>query len=274
MSPPRGTGRDRSRTPLGRQTQRVVAIDRASDVLALFAESDEPTLGVTEIAQTLGLSKAVVYRILSSFRAKGFVDLDESTRRYALGPRVLHLGMAYLNRTNVRGLARPEMERLCHATEETATLSVRTGWTRVYVDQVTPDRDVKMVVQLGQQAPLHAGASSKAFLAFLSQEEQREYLTKPLVRLTPATVTNPAALRRELAEIRERGYAESSGERMEGAGSVAAPVLGHEGLPVAVISVCGPVERFRSESPAAAKLLVAATARVSRGLGYRGRVAG
>lgn len=249
--------------------QTMLAIERATDVLTLFADAQEPTLGVTEIAQTLKLSKAVVYRILTSFRAKGFVDLDESTHRYSLGPSVLHLGLAYLNRTDVRDLARPEMEGLCRATNETATLSLRTGSSRVYVDQVTPDRDVKMVVQLGHQAPLHAGASSKAFLAFLSDESIEAYLKRPMEALTTGTITNARALRKQLVEIRRRGYAATAGERMEGAASVAAPVLGHDGVPVAVISVCGPQERFKPSNGSTIDLLLAATARISRALGFR-----
>lgn len=254
--------------PGEKRAQTMVAIERAADVLSMFGDSDEATLGITEIAQALGLSKAVVYRILSSFRAKGFVELDEASRRYALGPRVLHLGLAYMNRTDVRQIARPEMEGLSRKSNETATLSLRTGWTRVYVDQVTPDRDVKMVVQIGQQAPLHAGASSKAFLAFLDEEEQKEYLARTLERLTPKTVTNARALRKELAEIHDRGYATSTGERMDGAASVAAPVVGHDGRPLAVISVCGPQERFKAAT--AVQGLIEATGRISRQLGFRG----
>ncbi|HVL80535.1 MAG TPA: IclR family transcriptional regulator [Actinomycetota bacterium] len=248
--------------------QTIAAIDRATDVLAMFADSPEPTLGVTEIATALNLSKAVVYRILSSFRAKGFVELDESTRRYSLGPRVLHLGLSYLRRTDVQRLARPHLERLSRESDETATLSVRTDGTRVYVDQVTPVRDVKMVVQLGLAVPLHAGASSKAFLAFLDEEEQAAYLDGPLAGLTAATVTDPRALRRELDEIRSRGYAASAGERMEGAASVAAPVFGFDGRPVAVISVCGPAERFAGTAERAAGLLLDATTQLSHQLGH------
>ncbi|MCA1832299.1 MAG: IclR family transcriptional regulator [Actinomycetota bacterium] len=251
------------------QGQTIIAIDRATNVLTLFADSDEPTLGITEIAQALGLSKAVVYRILSSFRAKGFIELDETTRRYSLGPSALHVGLAYINRMDVPRLARPELERLSNALDETATLSLRTGATRVYVDQVTPDRDVKMVVQIGLQVPLHAGASSKAFLAFLDEDEQRDYLARPLAKLTSLTVTNTRTLRKDLTEIAERGFASSSGERMDGAASVAAPVFGHEGRPVAVISVCGPAERFAAVQEDAPKLVLESTQRLSRQLGYR-----
>jgi DNA-binding IclR family transcriptional regulator len=106
-------------------------------------------------------------------------------------------------------------------------------------------------------------------LAFLDPDEQDDYLAGPLAKLTKATPTNKAALRKELAEIRARGYARSEGERLDGAGSVAAPILGHDGRPIAVISVCGPAERFRAEAPRASKLLVEATKRVSHQLGFR-----
>lgn len=249
--------------------QTITSIERASDVLSLFADTRGPTLGVTEIANALGLSKAVVYRILTSFRAKGYIEIDPGTRRYSLGPRSLHLGLAYLRGTDVPTLARPEMEGLSLATDETATLSLRTGWTRVYVDQVTPVRDVKMVIQVGLQVPLHAGASSKAFLAFLEDEDIDEYLKQPLASLTEATVTSVRALKTELLEIRDRGYAASVGERLDGAASVAAPILDHASRPVAVISVCGPAERFRATADASAAKLLDATGRISARLGYR-----
>jgi DNA-binding IclR family transcriptional regulator len=250
--------------------QTIAGIERALDALSLFAESETASLGVTEIAHALGLSKAVVHRILASFRAKGFVELDETTRRYSLGPKILFLGLTYLDRIDILTVAREAMAILSARTNETATLSVRSGDTRVYVDQVTPPRDVKMQVSLGIPYPLHAGASSKAFLAFLPESEIDTYLAKVrLDRLTKQTQVDPRKLRRELAEIREVGYASSFGERMEGAGAVAAPVFGRDGTPAGVISVCGPIERFRDEADDAARLLVEQTARASARLGYR-----
>ncbi len=249
--------------------QTIAGIERALDALSLFAESSSPSLGVTEIAQALGLSKAVVHRILASFRAKGFVELDETTRRYSLGPKILFLGLTYLDRVDVVSVAREAMARLCAETGETATLSVRSGGHRVYVDQVTPPRDVKMSVALGLPYPLHAGASSKAFLAFLPAEDIDAYLAQDLGKLTDKTVVDPKALRKELARIRELGYAQSFGERMEGACAVAAPVFGRDGLPAGVISVCGPLERFRGSAAAAAELLLTNTRDASARLGFR-----
>lgn len=254
----------------GQGGQTIAGIERALDALSLFAESTSPSLGVTEIAQALGLSKAVVHRILASFRAKGFVELDETTRRYSLGPRILFLGLTYLDRIDIVSVARTAMANLCALTDETATLSLRSGDQRVYVDQVTPSRDVRMSVSLGLPYPLHAGASSKAFLAFLSPEEIDAYLASPnLTALTAQTVVNPRKLRKELAVIREQGYAKSFGERMEGAGAVAAPVFGRDGKPAGVVSVCGPIERFRGEADRAAALLLENTRDASARLGHR-----
>lgn len=247
----------------------IATVDRATDVLTLFTRANERTLGVTQIAQELGLSKAVVHRLLTTLVAKDYVQFDPASRRYGLGPAVLALGLTYLDHIDIRRLARQVMQDLSDATNETSTLSIRSGWTRVYVDQVTPRREVKMSVQLGRPFPLHAGGSSKAFLAFLGADEREEYLTqRPLDVLTDATITNVRRLHKELTEIHERGYATSFGERQAGAASVAAPVFDHGGQPVAVISVCGPIERFAPHIDEVAKRLLRGTDEVSHQLGY------
>lgn len=238
-------------------------VERAADVLLLFAEAPHRALGVTEIAATLDLSKTAVHRILASLRNKGLVELDPVSRKYALGSVMIGLGLSYLDGLDVRTMAAPELEALSGGTNETATLSVRTGWSRMYVDQVTPDREVLMSVQLGVRHPLHAGASSKALLAFMAADEVEQYLSGPLAPVTPATVIDPSRLHRELHRIRRRGFAQSAGERQVGAGSVAAPVVDHRGQVVAVVSVCGPAERMAGEIDRCVEQLLAATGRIS-----------
>lgn len=245
----------------------ISSVERALEVLTLFATSDQPTLGVTEIADQLGYSKAVVHRILSTCRSKGFVDSD-GARRYRLGSKFVALGLQYLERIDVRAYARPTLVRLCAATNETATLSIRSGWQRLYVDQVTPDRDVKMVVQIGDAFPLHAGSSSKALLAYLKDEECEEYFRRShLEGLTDLTITDAQILRKELAEIRACGYAVSLGERHAGAASLAAPVFGPGSEPLAVVSLAGPVERFRHEVDDFVDILLDATRSLSEQMG-------
>jgi DNA-binding IclR family transcriptional regulator len=258
----------------GEQPQTIAGVERALDVMSLFVDG-APDRGVTEISDELGLSKAVVHRILASCRGKGYVELDEETRRYRLGPRALELGLSYLNRVDVMAEARSALQALSTRTDETATHSVRAGWNRVYIDQVTPARDIKMVIQIGGTHPLHAGATGKALLAFLSRELEDAYFAQnELTPVTTDTVTQEAKLREELAITRERGYALSMGERLEGAGSVAAPVFDHTGAVIASISVCGPLPRFTDEIDSCAASLVEVTADVSRRLGHRGQLVG
>ena len=173
----------------------IATVERAADVLLLFTESVGPDLGVTEIADALDLSKAAVHRVLASLRSRDLVTLDERTRRYSLGVAAMRLGLTYLDRIDVRRVGRPFLEDLSARTDETATLSVLLGErSRIYVDQVTPDREVIMSVTIGEPYPLHAGASSRSFLAFLPDEEIDDYLQSvPLVALTDSTIVDAAA---------------------------------------------------------------------------------
>lgn len=252
-------------------SQSIAAVERAIDVLLLFGRDTRPDLGVTEISTDLGLSKAAVHRILTSLRSRDLITLDPSTRRYALGPASLGLGRAYLARIDVRAMAAPELALLSAESRETATLSIRNGDARMYVEQVVPNREVRMEVAIGVPYPLHAGGSSKAFLAYLTDEEVDSYVARNnLQAMTDSTITDVASLREELAEIRERGYATSRGERMAGAASVAAPVFDQSGRPIAVLSLSGPVERFLPLVAEAAELLLVSTARLSARMGWTG----
>jgi IclR family acetate operon transcriptional repressor len=252
-----------------RGSQTVAAVERAADILLYFAEVDQPDLGISDIAAGLRISKAAVHRVLASLRSRGLVTADEQTRRYSLGPEALILGLSALQRIDIRPLALVELADLSTETNETATLSIRTGASRVYVDQVTPQRPVIMRVSIGVAYPLHAGSSSKAFLAFLPERDIEHYLQGPLERLTSSTQTGKRALLQELATIRACGWAASVGERQSGAASVAAPLFNAHDDVVAVISLCGPTERFLPERPLWVAKLLAATSRLSTSLTNR-----
>jgi DNA-binding IclR family transcriptional regulator len=125
-----------------------------------------------------------------------------------------------------------------------------------------------MSVSIGVPFPLHAGASSRAFLAFLPDECVEAYLAKGLPALTEHTITDERELRRELARTRSRGYAHSTAERQTGAASVAAPIFDHRHQPVAVISICGPAHRFNREAESCAERLGVVTRRLSESMGH------
>ncbi|MQY20892.1 IclR family transcriptional regulator [Nocardia macrotermitis] len=253
------------------QSRSIASVERAMDVLLLFGRSGRPDLGVTEIANELGITKAAVHRILTALRSRDLITVEPTTRRYALGHAAMALGRAYLARTDLRVMAGPELRRLATLTGETATLSIRRGDTRMCVDQVVPDQELRMEVALGQPYPLYAGSSSKAILAHLRAKEIDDYLDRhELTALTDATVTSPQALRAELATIRAEGYAMSLGERQIGAAAIAAPILDHDGGVVAAISVCGPLPRFEPRMRECVPLLLRASGALSTQLGYAG----
>jgi DNA-binding IclR family transcriptional regulator len=250
----------------------IATVERAADILMHFASSPSPDLGVTEIAEELGLSKAAVHRVLASLRSRGLVDLDERTRRYSLGLSAMKLGLTYLERIDIRRIARPYLQELSDRTSETATLSIPVGDRhRIYVDQVTPTREVIMTVTLGEPYPLHAGASSRALLAFMPEERIEAYINSgPLESLTARTIIDPQRLREDLEMVRKQGWAQSTGERKNGAASVAAPVRNHEGYAVAVVSVCGPMERFQTEIDDCREALLHTARVLSRRYGFEG----
>lgn len=253
----------------------LTTIERALTVLGHFATCEQEDHGVSEIARELQLSKAVIHRVVTTLVANGYLQVDPRSRRYRLGPMTLVLGSSYLERLDLHKLALPRLRELSEATGETATLSLRSGWSRMYVDQVTPDREIIMMVAIGKPFPLHAGSSSKSFLAFLDDHEQHEYLERNTLRaLTPTTIVDPGALRDELQQVRALGYAVSVEERQAGAASIATPILDRRGRPLAVISVGGPVERFRHQLDTLPSLLIDVAGSLARFVGNDGARAG
>jgi DNA-binding IclR family transcriptional regulator len=244
------------------------AATRVADVLLMFT-GGPAAMGVTEIARELGLSKAVVHRILQSLAARSLVRADANTREYRLGPGAIALGARALRDFDLRQAAQPTLRRMRDVTNETTTLSARVQDSRIYLDQYESPQEIKMTVELGRRYPLHAGASSRAILAFLPEEAIERIIAEGLDRLTPETIRNPRELRRRLADTRACGYAVSKGERQAAAGSVAAPVFGIDGGVVGSISVCGPVDRFDDAAVARyLPIVVSSAAEISRALGW------
>lgn len=243
---------------------------RAMAVLNFLADQAPETLGVSAIARALDLPKAVAHRILKEFAAGRFLSFDETSKKYSLGPRALTLGLAALRTLDIPEAARPYMEQLVEATGETSTLSMRQGWTRIYIDQVVSPREVRMTVSLGTQHALYAGSSSKSILAALPFDDVEEYLAHTeLASITQLTIVNRKMLLDDLQEIRTRGYAISMGERQVAAGSVAAAIHDSVGNVWGSISLCGPRDRFDIEACARLGDLVVRTASaISRDVGY------
>ena len=217
--------------------------DRVADVLLLFAQSDR-ALGVSEIARALGLSKAVVHRILQSLTARSLTWAVPGESTYILGPAATTLSMRAWAQLDLRYLAAPVLRRLRDETRETTTLSVLVGHQRMYLDQYESPQEVKMVVELGPRFPLHSGASSRTILAHLPQEVI-EHNISLLRELRPDL--DVGAYLDDLQAIRTKGYGASSNERGTGAASIASPFFDLAGNVLGSISSSGPVFRYGEE---------------------------
>lgn len=237
--------------------------ERVADVLLSFARSDSP-MGVSLIARELGLSKAVVHRILQSLVSRNLVQYSRDSRDYRLGPAAAALGAQALRQLDIRTVARVPLMELRNTTGETTTLSLLSGDKRTYIDQYESPNEVKMTVELGRMHPLHAGASSRAILAHLPEEHIARVAESGLPQATSQTITEPSDLLKSLALVRELGYSRSFGERQADAGSVAAPIFGPHHDVVGSISICGPIARFTDERVSRfAPLVMSTAARIS-----------
>ena len=209
---------------------------RVIDVLLAFTEG-ETWHRLTDLAAATQLTKPVVHRILQTMMLRELVIADEASHRYRLGPAAYRLGSAMARQSELRTAALPIMTRLAETTQETIMLSARLGLRRVYVDQVESTQSIRITIQVGQQVPLSIGASGHSILAFLTAAEIDDVLAEPIPTLTPATVTDPHAIRARLAVVRDRGWSHSEAERVSGSSSVAAPIFDASGEVLGAISV-------------------------------------
>lgn len=239
------------------------ATERTARVLLAFA-TDQPTLGVTEIARRLGLGKSAVHRALEGLVAGGLVMREPESSLYRLGPRAIELGLRAVGAADIRALALPFLFDLRDATGETATLSLLIGSERAHLAQIESEQEVRMSVELGRRLPLYAGASGHAILAFLPDDQLAAYFaTVPLTPLTQATITDERRLRTALERTRALGYAVSAGERSRWASAVAAPVRSR-GTVIGSVGICGPHERFTPDQITRfAEAVTAASAEIS-----------
>jgi len=222
------------------------AVARALDILLCFSQ-EQPELTLTEISARLGLHKSTVHRLLATLQAEHFVQRDPATGTYRLGARLLELATLVTGHSDLPRRARPYLNRLVQEYRETADLAVLEGDSMVYLEVIQSPQPVRLAVAPGRRLSLHSTASGKAFLAHLPQAEARRLVASDLARYTERTLTDEAALWRDLQLARQRGFAVAIEEQEAGINAVAAPVLDPAGRPMAVIAVAGPAFRLPME---------------------------
>lgn len=242
----------KSRTPRERNTYSIASLRSSLEILDQFAQQE--TWSLVDLTQEVGQGKSRIFRILNTFEECGYLKRDEESGRYKLGPRLVALGGASVKYEQLRWQALPPLQTLAELTGETVHVGILFGDDVVTVQLVEGRHAVRMHSFVGKRSPAYSSSLGKVVLAYFPEPEIDAYLLHAdLQPVTLHTVVEPGALKRQLLEIRERGFAIDNEERELGLRCVAAPITDHTGLVIASVSVSAPTTRL---DPDGALLLV------------------
>ncbi len=242
------TAQDKAATaePLHRP-ERGSALFKALAVLDTVFAQERPA-SLAEIATELALPRQTVHRVLQQLEANDLLLRDPTGERYVVGPGMTRLALEALAATRQTGPGHAVLEALVADVGETCNLGVLDGHEVVYVDRVECDWPLRMQLKAGSRVPVHCTSIGKLLLAYLGRAQRRRLLTAaPLARYTEHTVTDPDALEGILAKVRKEGYAASRQEYTAGMVSLAVPVGGESGRPLAALGLHAPEVRVSSE---------------------------
>ncbi|MEW6228195.1 MAG: IclR family transcriptional regulator [Bacillota bacterium] len=247
-------------------------VDRAIRILEALAKgAHKKEFGVTEIADSLGLSKATVYRLLCALSEHQFVDKNPETQKYRLGWGIFEIGNKVPRANELQEVSRAEMVALCNVVHETINLAVRDGSDAIIIDKVDPDQLLRLGLEVGRREPLHATALGKVLLSECDEAAlEAIYPQGDLPPLTKNTLSTVRGLKQELATVRANGYATDNEEFCPNVCCVAAPIRNYTGKIIAAMSVSGPAHRLTPYGmQEILPTLLATTQRISRVLGHR-----
>jgi DNA-binding IclR family transcriptional regulator len=248
----------------------VQSVERAIAILRAFS-IEQPERGVGELSQELGLHKSTISRLMATLERGGLLTQDRESRRYRLGIGLIGLAAQVVSTLDVREVASPFLRQLAEGCQESVNLVVLDGDQVINLEQfIPPKRQVKNIGRVGRRMCAHCSAAGKVLLAALDANELDQVLAPDLERFTAVTITEPKALRLELARVRAQGYALACEELEKGLNAVAAPIRDHTGQVVAAASVAGPAYRMPADIlPQLAAQLRQVAGQISEQLGYR-----
>jgi IclR family pca regulon transcriptional regulator len=214
----------------------VEALARGLSVLSCF-DARHPRMTLTEIAAASGLARPTARRLLLTLAELGYVRAEGGS--FALTPRVLGLGMAYVSALGLWDIARPHMENLVASTGESSSMSQLDGSDIVYVARVAVPKIITLRVSIGTKFPAVRTSQGKVLLAALDDTALRGILAMPSDAGLPpyAHDRSMADIRDELRTVRARGWALADEELAPGIRSVAAPVRDGDGAVRAALNV-------------------------------------
>lgn len=243
----------------------VQVIERMFTLIDVLASREEP-VSLKEISERTGLHPSTAHRILNDLATGRFIDRPQAGS-YRLGMRLLELGNLVKSRLNVRDAALTPMRELHKQIQQPVSLSIRQGDEIVYIERAYSERSGMQVVRaIGGRAPLHLTSVGKLFLAADEPQRVRSYATRTgLTGHTKNSITQLAALERELNKVRQTGVARDEEELEVGVRCMAAGILDDQGRLVAGLSISAPTSRLEESWLAG---LQSVAGKISQSLGY------
>jgi len=248
-------------------SQPVRSVDRALDILLCFTR-EEPARSLTQIAETIHMSKTTVHRLLATLENKRFITRDNDTSLYRLGLRFIEMASLVLQDVNLHRWAEPYLQRLAKEYGETVDLSILDGAHVIYLEVIESPQRVKLAAAVGQRLPAYYTASGKALLAYLPEERVKKIIGDNLAEASGRDQASVEGMMEDLRKTVERGYAISEQEYEEEINAVAAPIFDKDRNPIASIAIVGPSYRLSKDRlPALGEALRQMTQTISSEIG-------
>jgi DNA-binding IclR family transcriptional regulator len=247
---------------------------RCLSVLELLARQPYE-FSLSEVAAALGTNTTTAFRSLSTLAAADFVEQRADTKRFRMTGKSLWVGTAYLRHSPIYLSGFSVLEELASST---GIMSHLAAWERgsvLYLHTVGPPSAQLFYSQIGERIPVHCTGLGKAMLAWRPREEMEALFEVQPAAATPRTITSLADMRRELEQVRAKGYAVDHEEGVTGVRCVAAPICDQARLAVGAVSISGslaeiPVKRIGE----LAEHVTQAALRISVQLGFRPQASG
>ncbi|HYG05774.1 MAG TPA: IclR family transcriptional regulator [Stenotrophomonas sp.] len=226
-------------------------------------------LGVTRLAEMLGMPKARIHRHLSMLREFGYVDQDPRTNQYRVGWQMFLLGRACTSRFDVMSLAKPVLEALRDQVGQTVVIATYSDREVVVIDFLRGTAPVEISLRPGTRFHHNTVAQGKVVLAFAPEQVREQFLAQPLQSSTPRTITDPDRLRAEIELVRRRGWADAPEELYIGVNALAAPLLQTNGELFGTVAIIGSIHYLPgTPEPAHVQALLDTARKISELMGY------
>ena len=247
----------------------IQSVKRATDIISLFSSS-QTSLGVTQIAASLGLNKATVWGLVTTLEQQGFLQQNPDTLKYGVGPKLFELGMVYVGSLEINAKASRLVHGLASRTGLNARIGIWDGGGVLITLMALPKTEDSLSHQIGPRVPAYCSGIGKALLAYLEPGELQSYLQETeLVRHTRTTIVVLEKLLMDLEETRQRGYSISSEEMIPGLAALGAPIFGKTKQLVGAISISySPASFSKKNLDKLADDLLGTAAEISQKMGY------